>query len=121
MLSERALGGSGARFWLDFGGVWEGFGGSWPLLGHFLASFFGACIRNALQQGSWRLLGWILVPFSKVWEGSGEDLGRVLGEFWEGLEGPTLQFSWTAFFDFVFWLLVLLEGFGSKTRCLKIA
>ena len=62
----------------------------------------------------------ILVPFSKVWDGSGEDFERVLGEFWEGLEGPKLQFSWTAFFDFVFWLLVLLEGFGSKTICLEI-
>jgi len=44
------------RFWEGLGRVlgrfWEGFGGSWPLLGHFLASFFGACIRNALQQGS---------------------------------------------------------------------
>ena len=102
------------RVW---GGFWEGFGGSWPLLGHFLASFFGACIRNALQKGSWRLLGWILAPFSRVWEGSGEDFGG----FWEGLEVPKLQCSWTAFFDFVFWLLVLLEGFGSKTGCLKIA
>ena len=36
---------------------------------------------NALQKGSWRLLGWILAPFSKVWEGSGVDFGRVLGEF----------------------------------------
>ena len=48
-------------------------------------------------------------------------LGRILAGFWESLEGQKLQFSWTAFFDFVFWLLVLLEGFGSKTRCLKIA
>ena len=108
------------RFWEGlgrvWGGFWEGFGGSWPLLGHFLASFFGACIRNALQKGSWRLLGWILAPFSRVWEGSGEDFG-----FWEGLEVPKLQCSWTAFFDFVFWLLVLLEAFGSKTGCLKIA
>ena len=66
------------RVW---GGFWEGFGGSWPALGHFLTSFFGACIRNALQKRSWRLLGWILAPFSKVWEGSGEDLGRVWGVF----------------------------------------
>ena len=75
------------RFWEGLGrvweGFWEGFGGSWPLLGHFLASFFGACIRNALQKGSWRLLGWISAPFSRVWEGFGEDFGRVLGGFGE--------------------------------------
>ena len=73
------------RFWEGlgrvWGGFWEGFGGSWPLLSHFLASFFGACIRNALQKGSWRLLGWISAPFSRVWEGSGEDFGGVLGGF----------------------------------------
>ena len=63
------------------GGFWERFGGSWRLLGHFFASFFGACIRNALQKGSWRLLGWISAPFSRVWEGSGEDFGGVLGGF----------------------------------------
>ena len=97
------------HFLIDFGrvweGFWEGFGGSWPLFGHFVAFFFSACIRNALQTVSWRLLG-LEAP----------GLG-----FWEGLEGPKLQFSWIAFFDFVFWLLVLLKGFGSKTRCLKIA
>ena len=48
------------------GRFWEGFGGSWDLLGHFLASSFGACIRNALQKGSWGLLGSVLVRFSRV-------------------------------------------------------
>ena len=42
------------RVW---GGFWEGFGGSWRLLGHFLGSIFEASIQNALQKGSWRLLG----------------------------------------------------------------
>ena len=54
-------------FWVGLervlGGFWEAFGGSWGLLGQFLASFFEACIQNALQKGSWRLLGWILAPF----------------------------------------------------------
>ena len=74
------------HFSIDFGkvrggfqGFWEGFGGSWRLLGHFLASFFEPCIQNVLQKGSWRLLGSILAPFRKVWEGSGEGFGKVLG------------------------------------------
>ena len=49
-------------FWLhfsiDFGRVWggylfvfwEGFGGSWRLLGRFLVSFLGTCIQNMLQN-----------------------------------------------------------------------
>ena len=47
-------------------GFWEGFGGFVASHGPLLASFFGACILNALQKGSWRLLGWILAPFGKV-------------------------------------------------------
>jgi hypothetical protein len=42
------------RVW---GGFWEGFGGSWRILGHFLRSIFEATMQNALQKGSWRLLG----------------------------------------------------------------
>ena len=113
-------------FWVGFRrvweGFWEGFGGSWPVLGHFLAPFFGACIRNALQKGSWRLLGWIWLHFhgfGKVWEG----LGKISEGFWrgfgKGLEGPKLQFSWTAFFYFVFWLLVLWEDLGRKQDALR--
>ena len=71
-------------FWEGLGRIlgwfWKGFGGSWRLLGHFLASFFGACIQNALQKGSWRLLGSILVPFWRFWEGFGERFGNVLGK-----------------------------------------
>ena len=49
------------RFWDCLGRVleqfWERFGASWRLLGHFLASFFGACMLDALQKGSWRVPG----------------------------------------------------------------
>ena len=62
-------------------GFWEGFGGFGASLGPLLASFFGAYILNALQKGSWSLLGSILCPFWMVWEGSGERFGRVLEEF----------------------------------------
>ena len=58
------------------GGFWEGFGGSWRLLAHFWASFFEACIQNALQKGleaSGLHLGFILKGLGRVWEG-----------FWEG-------------------------------------
>ena len=72
-------------FWEGFGrvlgGFWKAFGAFRASLGPLLASFFGACILNALQKGSWRLRGWILAPFGRVWEGSGQDFGRVLGEF----------------------------------------
>ena len=92
MLSNRGPGGSWAGFWFHFQGFgrglgrilgrfWERFGGFLAPLGPLLASFFGACILNALQKGSWRLLGWILAPFSRVWEGSGEDFRGVLGGF----------------------------------------
>ena len=67
-----------------FGGFWEGFGGSWHLLGRFLASNFGACIQNTLQNGFRRLLASILASFSRVWERS----GMVWGEF----VGPKIVF-----------------------------
>ena len=106
-------------FWkglgLVLGGFWEGFGAFLASLGPLLASFFGACILNALLKGSWRLLGWILTPFWGGWEGSGEDFGRVLGEFGDNLEGQKLNFS-----DCASWFRVLVvEGFGPKTRSRK--
>ena len=45
------------------GGFWEGIGGFVASLGPLLASFFDAYILNALQKGSWSLLGSILAPF----------------------------------------------------------
>ena len=68
-----------------------------------------------------RALGNSWARFWVDFEGFGRGLGRVLGGFLESLEGQLLCFGWTAFLDFVFWLLVLLEGFGPKTRCLKIS
>ena len=44
------------------GKFWEGVGGSWPL-GPFFGRLFGACIQNAFQKGSWRLLGSIWASF----------------------------------------------------------
>ena len=71
---------------MGFGGVWEGFGGSWRLLAHFWAAFFEACIQNALQKGSRRLLDSILTPCGTS-EGFGRGLGRIFGGIWESLEG----------------------------------
>ena len=55
------------RFWEGLGrvlgGFCKGFGDFWGLLGQFLASFFQACIQNALQKGSWKVLSWILAPY----------------------------------------------------------
>ena len=49
------------------GGFGDGFGrvlgGFVASLGPLLASFFDAYILNALQKGSWNLLGSILAPF----------------------------------------------------------
>ena len=61
------------RLGLHLGWLWEGFGGSWGLLGRFGASFFHACIWSGLQKCSWRHQGWILFRFCGVWDG-----------FWEG-------------------------------------
>ena len=52
-----------SNFGGGWGGYWEGFGGFVASLGPLLASFFGAYILNALQKGSWSLLGSILAPF----------------------------------------------------------
>jgi len=71
------LGGIGKGLGRVLGGVWRVLAS----LGRLFAVFFGACIRHAFQKGSWRLLGWILAPFSRFWEGSGEDFGGVLGGF----------------------------------------
>ena len=61
------------------GGVWEGFGASWRLLGHFLASFLEACIQNALQ----RVLGGLFESFGRalggLWEGFGKAFGQESG------------------------------------------
>ena len=72
------------------GGFWEGFGAFLASLGPLLASFFGACILNALQKEPWRFLGWILASFGGVWEGSLDDFGWFLEDFGEGLEGQKL-------------------------------
>ena len=97
-----------------FGEGLEGLGFSWIIIWRlFLVLVFGVLSKRGLGD-SW-------AGFWLHFQGFGKGLGKILGGFGEGLEGPKLQFSWTAFFDFVFWLLVLLEGFGSKTGCLKIA
>ena len=108
-------------FWEGFGRILERFlerfGASGRLWGHFLASFSGACIQNALQKGSWRLLGSIWASFWRVWEGSGKDFGKVCGELRGNLEGQKFDFS-----DRVFWFRILVaKGFGPKAMCLKIS
>ena len=107
---QSILGGFGE----GFGRGLEGLGLSWATFWrNFLVLVFGMLSKRGVG-GSW-------AGFRLHFQGFGRGLGRISGEFWEGLEVPKLQCSWTAFFDFVFWLLVLLEGFGSKTGCLKIA
>ena len=71
----------------DFGMV---LGGVWSLLvplGALFGIIFWGFPHSATQldkcgthQGSWRVPGWILTPFWRVWDGSGEDFGKVLGE-----------------------------------------
>ena len=89
----------GCPFWMSFScileGVWGGFGGPlaplgedlespWRLLVDFWASFLGACIGNALQKGSWRVLGGSWARFGIDFGGSGRDLGTVWMSFGEG-------------------------------------
>ena len=67
-------------FWEALGTFGKVLGGGWRLLaplGPFFGLLFGACIQNAFQKGSWRLLGSILAPF---WKG----LRGIWEEFWEG-------------------------------------
>ena len=113
------------HFSIDFGRVWEGFGEGFGRglegLGLSWATFWRLFVVLVFGMLSKRGLGGSWAGFRLHFQGFGRGLGRISGGFWEGLEVPKLQCSWTAFFDFVFWLLVLLEGFGSKTGCLKIA
>ena len=60
---------------------------------------------DALRKGSWRLLGWILDSFWRVWERSGEGFGRDLGEFG--------GFKIVGFLDCIFGFRVLVvDAFG---------
>ena len=85
-------------------GVWGGFGGPlaplgedlespWRLLVDFWASFLGACTGNALQKGSWRVLGGSWARFWFDFGGSGRDLGTVWMGFWEGF-GTVWETFW---------------------------
>ena len=80
-----------SRFWEGLGrvlgGFCKGFGDFWGLLGQFLASFFEACIQNALQKGSWKVLSWILAPFWKV-------LRWILAPFWKVLSWILAPYMW---------------------------
>ena len=87
------------RFWRGLGRV---LGGVWSLLGHFLASLFDAFIWNALQKGSWRLLGSILARFWRVW-------GGFWGGFWKVLRGLG-ESKIVVLLDRVFRFRVLVAG-----------
>ena len=67
-------------FWKALGRLlgkfWEGVGGSWRLLGHFLASFLGLVFRMLSE----RALGGFWAPFWLHFERFGKGLGSVLGE-----------------------------------------
>ena len=75
---------------MGFKGIWEGFwrgfgaalGELWRLLGHFTPIFWlqnASILKNNFVFPFLKLLDSILGRFGRVWEGSGEDLGR----FWE--------------------------------------
>jgi hypothetical protein len=90
------------RFLIDFGEVWEwfwecfgkgleGLGVSWAtFLRLFLVLVFGM-LSNRGPRGSW-------AGFWFHFQGFGRGLGRILGGFWEGLEGPKIA----VFLDCVF-------------------
>ena len=81
------------RFWIVLGKVLErsceGFGTSWRLLGHFLASFFKALLPRGLkrvQEAAKRSLG---LDFGGFQTGFGKGLGgqngqniEIFGIFW---------------------------------------
>ena len=73
-------------FWVGLGrilgGFWEGFGGSWRLLAHFWASFFGIrfwCFY--LQCSPKGLLEAPGIDFGSILKGLARVLGWVLGRF----------------------------------------
>ena len=77
---------------MGFGRIWEGFwrgfgaalGELWRLLGHFKPIFWlqnTSILKNNVVFPFLRLLDSILGRFGRVWEGSGEDLGRFWGVF----------------------------------------
>ena len=106
----RILGGFGEGFGGGLGVVWRVLVSLQPLFGVFFWCLYSECSPKGVLEAPG-------LDFGSIFKG----LGEVWGGFGEGLENPKLEFSRTTFFDFVFWLLVLLEGFGTKTRCLKIA
>ena len=100
---RRILEKFGERFGRVLGKVWRVLASLGPLFCVFFVVLAFGMLSNRGPRGSW-------AGFWFHFQGFGRG---------QGLEGPKLRFSWTAFFDFVFWLLVLLEVFGSKAICLK--
>ena len=60
------------------------------------------------EQGVW--VCFVDLPNSQI------ELIEFIIIIWESLYGQKLYFRWITFFDFVFWLLMLSERFGTKTR-----
>ena len=116
----------GGGFQGVLGLVWSLLATLRPLSGVIFLSFYLA--RNLKMRferqerprpPSKRVLRDSWARFGLDFEGSGKGFGAGFGRFGESLEAQKLQFCWSTFLDFVFWLLMLLEGFRPK-RCLNI-
>ena len=79
---------------MDFGwvwrGFWEDFGRRLEALGASWGSFWRLFLRLVFRTLSKRALGGSWVGFWIHFEGFGRGLGRILGGFWESLEGQKL-------------------------------
>ena len=71
----------GLGFGMVLGGFWEGFGAFLASFGAFSGIIFGCLYLECPLEGLLEAPGTILARFWGVWEGSGEDFGRVLGGF----------------------------------------
>ena len=81
-------------FFIDFGTVWErcweGFEKGLEALGASRATIGRLFLRLVFRTLSKRALGGSWVGFWLHFDGFGRGLGRILGGFWESLEGKKL-------------------------------
>ena len=104
------LGGFGEDFQRVLGGVWR--------VSAPLGSLFDVIFGGSYSELSPK---WLLEASGFHFGGFGEGLGEFIIIIWESLYGQKLYFRWIMFFDFVLWLLMLSERFGTKTGCLKMS
>ena len=121
-------------------GFWESFGRPLAFLGALSSLFFQGLFAKRAQEGprGGQEVSW--ARFGRVWRGFGKGLGgqnrqkiNMFGIFLDVLFETLILIEFPLIFDnfgrgdgekHLFphgGLLVLLEGFGSKTRCLQVA